>query len=175
MTTRAAVDALPPELRDKTKHIMRAEFKGKQEYSDIFVVMWEQDDMMSTRVGIPAFRKTPDNMDELVLSYGSQTCRINKLHRRALIGRGEVCDIVVSGILASRLHAAVELRYGKFILTDQSMNGTYVRNADGHVVHITREEAVLSGQGAISLGEPMSGTVGELVVFSARAVSADKN
>jgi len=170
MTTRTAVEALPQEMRDKTKHIMRAEFKGKQDYSDIFLVTWEPDDTMSTRIGMPAYRKTPDNVDELVLSYGSQSCRINKEHRRAMIGRGEICDIVVPGILASRMHAAVELRFGKFILADQSTNGTYIRFADGHVTHITREEVTLEGDGSFSLGESYSGEEAELIVFSTSSV-----
>jgi len=174
MTTRTAVEELPQEMRDKTKHIMRAEFKGKQEYSDIFVVVWEQDDMMSTRIGMPAYRKTPDNIDELVLRYGSQSCRINKEHRRAMIGRGEICDIIVAGTLASRLHAAVELRFGKFILTDQSTNGTYIRFADGHVAHLAREEVTLQGKGSISLGEPYSGDAAELVEFSTSSVTAEQ-
>jgi adenylate cyclase len=166
MTTMAAVDALPPALREKTRHVMRTEFKGKQEQVDIFLVVWEQDDMMSTRIMTPAFRKPGDNIDELVLRYRDQSFRINKEHRKAMIGRGDICDVIVSGNMASRQHAAIELRFGKFVMADQSANGTYVRFADGNVVHITREEVPLQGNGAISMGQSFSENPAEVVAFS---------
>lgn len=172
MTTTAVGEVLPAELKEKTRHIMRTELKGKQEQVDIYLVVWEQDDMMSTRIMTPASRKSPDGMDELILSYRGQSCQINKEHRTAMMGRGDVCDIVVEGNLASRQHAAIEFRSGKFIISDQSTNGTYVRFADGHVVHITREEMILQGQGSISLGEVYSGNAGSMVEFFTRSASA---
>ena len=67
MTIQAAVSTLPPDLREKTRQIMRAEFKGKQEQLDISIVIWEMDDMLSTRIGTPVFRKSLDNIYEMSL------------------------------------------------------------------------------------------------------------
>jgi len=171
MTTKAVVEALPQELREKTRHIMRAEFKGKQEEFDISTVIWEQDDMMSTRIGMPAFRKPSDSLGELKLCYRGQSLSINQRCKRAMIGRGDACDIVVVATLASRQHASIELRSGKFIMADQSTNGTYIRFADGHVAHITREEVILQGKGFISLGQSYAENPAELVEFSINATS----
>ncbi|MBI5429989.1 MAG: adenylate/guanylate cyclase domain-containing protein [Nitrosomonadales bacterium] len=172
MTTKAVVDVLPQGPQEKIRHIFRAEIKGKQDQFDMYVVVWEQDDMMSTRVGIPAFRKSPDNIDELVLRYRGQSFRINRERRRAMMGRDEACDIIVPGNLVSRQHAGIELRSGKFIMTDQSTNGTYARFADGHVVHITREELILQGHGSISLGLSYGEHPAELVEFAISATPA---
>lgn len=166
MTTQAAVSALPPDLREKTRQIMRAEFKGKQEQLDISIVIWEMDDMLSTRVGTPVFRKLADNIDEMTLRYHEQSLKINKERRSVILGRGEICDIVIQNGFASRQHTRIELRFGKFILADQSTNGTYIRFSDGNVVRLAREEMILRGSGSISLGQAYSENPADLIEFS---------
>ena len=166
MTTQAVFDALPADLQNRLRHIMRAEFKGKQEYQEIYVVVTEQEDMQSTRFGIPAYRKSPDNNDEMILRYRDQSLKVNKERKSVALGRGETCDIVVHNDFASRLHVYIELRFGKFIAADQSTNGTYIRFSDGRVVHITREEITLQGTGSISLGQSFAENPAEVVEFS---------
>lgn len=172
MITQAAVDALPPALQERTRQIMRAEFKGKQEQCDIFIVIWELDDMLSTRIGTSTFRKTPDNIDELTLSYRDLTLKINKERRSVVMGRGEACDFIVQNGFASRQHARIELRFGKFFIVDQSTNGTYLRFGDGSVVRIAREELILQGSGSISMGQSYAENPAELVEFSVKAPHA---
>jgi len=167
MTTQAAVDALSPALREKTRRIMRAELKGKQEGLDIYLVIWEMDDMMSTRIGTPAFRKSPDSTDEMLLCYRGQSLRVNKERRSVVLGRGETCDLVVQNGLASRQHLRIELHFGKFVLADQSTNGTQIRFDDGNTVRLGRgEEMILRGTGSISLGQTHAENPGESVEFS---------
>lgn len=169
MTTQAAINALSPAAREKTRQILRAEFKGKQEHFDISLVIWEMDDMMSTRIGSPVFRKAPDNLDELQLRYHDQTLKVNKERRSVVLGRGDTCDVVVTNNFASRQHLKIELRFGKFVAVDQSTNGSYVRFADGHTMRIAREEINLLGTGSISMGQPYSDNDEQLVEFSINA------
>lgn len=169
MTTQAAVDALTPDSREKTRQVLRAEFKGKQEHFDISLVIWEMDDMMSTRIGTPFFRKSSENIDELVLRYQNQSLKINKEHRSVVLGRADSCDVEIRNNFASRQHLRIELRFGKFFAVDQSTNGSYVRFEDGHVLRIAREEISLLGSGSISLGQPFSENPAELVKFSINA------
>lgn len=82
------------------------------------------------------------------------------------MGRDDACDIPVKGYFASRLHSNIELRFGKFILADQSTNGTYVRFSDGSVQHITREEVILHGRGYISLGQSLEEGHDDLIEFA---------
>ncbi|MDD2914260.1 MAG: adenylate/guanylate cyclase domain-containing protein [Gallionella sp.] len=169
MTTKAVVDALPTALQERTRQIMRAEFKGKQEEFDIFIVIWELDDMLSTRIGTPIFRKSPDNIDELTLSYRDLTLKVNKERRSAIMGRGDACDFIVQNGFSSRQHARIELRFGKFFIVDQSTNGTYVRFHEGSVVRIAREELILQGSGSISMGQSYAENPADLVEFSITA------
>ena len=69
-----------------------------------------------------------------------------------MFGRSKQCDLVVNTDHASRCHARIEYRRGKFILIDQSTNGTFVTLANGKEVYLKREEMILWGDGIISIG-----------------------
>lgn len=165
MTTRAAAEALPDDLRNRTRQILRAEFRGKQEAFDVFQISWEQDDTMSTRIGLPQFRKPGDGRNELMLRYGEQATALDEQRRSAVLGRGDNCDIVINSSFASRQHARIEFSFNKFIIADHSANGTYVRFSDGQVIHLSHEQIVLHKSGSISLGEPFPDDPAELVEF----------
>ena len=166
MATQAVYDELPAELRSRMRQIIRAELKGKQDRFDLYQVIIEQEDAQNTRIGMPAYRKTPEKVDDLILRYRGRSIRVNKECRSVILGRDETCDLVVRNELASRLHIHVEFRSGKFVIVDQSTNGTYVRLSDGNVAHITREEIYLQGNGSISLGQTFSENPADIVEFS---------
>jgi class 3 adenylate cyclase len=168
MTTKVVVDSLPPDLRVSTHQIMRADLKGKQDQLDIFRVNWEADDTISTRTrfGSPADRKPRDGESELILRSRGQSFKLNMQHKSAVIGREAACDILVSNDYASRQHARIELHYGKFVIVDQSINGTFILFASGHSIRLLREDIVLHGSGSISLGQPFPAAQSDVVEFS---------
>jgi class 3 adenylate cyclase len=170
MTTLAVVNNLPPELQDKTQQILRAELKGKQEQFDIFQVTWKDEDTLRTRIGMPTYRKPQDCTYELLLSYRGHSCKINEQKKNVMLGREEICDIQVRSDFASRHHARIEWRFGKFVIADQSTNGTFIRFNDGQVVRLSREDLILRGSGSISLGQPYTENPGELVEFTVAAI-----
>ena len=165
MTTAAVVDMLPLSLHDKIRKILRADFKGKHEQLDIHQVVWELEDMGSTRIGMSAFRKSQPDNDELMLSYQSRTCTLTGQNNKALLGRDDSCQIVVKNDFVSRQHAKVEFRFGNFILSDHSSNGTYIRSSNGDVSRLNGEDITLRGKGTISLGQPYSDKPSDLIEF----------
>ena len=68
------------------------------------------------------------------------------------IGRADENDLVVKGRLSSRLHARIEIGRSKFVLIDQSTNGTFVQTDDGEELFIRQDIRQLKGQGMIGLG-----------------------
>ena len=90
----------------------------------------------------------------LELIHGRDILEMSNLQKTARIGRSEDCDFIVDTALASRVHAIVELRRGKFFITDQGTNGTYVSTNSGQEIYLRREEFILHGKGKISLGQP---------------------
>ena len=165
MTTSAAVASLPPALHGKVRKILRADIRGKQEQLDIHQVTWEFEDMGSTRIGMPAFRKQHVDGNELTLTYRDQSYTVNEQNKKLLLGRDNSCQIRVKSDVASRQHANVELRFGNFILSDHSSNGSYIRYSNGEVTRLNREDAVLRGNGSISLGQPSPDNPSDLIEF----------
>lgn len=165
MITRAVADVLPPELRNKVRQIMRAEFRGKQEALDIFHVVRDDEDTTITRVGMSKSRKPSEARNELLLRYNQQVVSISDTLKSAVLGRGDNCDIMVLNNFASRQHARLELTFSKFVLTDHSANGTHIRFNDNHVIHLIHQEIILHGAGAISLGQSFAENPRELIEF----------
>lgn len=62
------------------------------------------------------------------------------------IGRSNENDVVLADSIVSRLHAIVQRREGKYVLMDQSTNGTFVNNEGVDLV-------VLSDQDHIKIGD----------------------
>jgi predicted component of type VI protein secretion system len=77
-----------------------------------------------------------------------------------------MADITIDAPHASRNHFKVEYNRGKFVLTDQSTNGTYVKLADGKEVYLRRERLPLSSTGAICLGEKVDESNPLIIRFS---------
>lgn len=92
----------------------------------------------------------------LRLSYHNAIKEVSPNRSAFVIGRSEQCDLIVKSELASRLHARIVYRKGKFVLIDQSTNGTFVRTQGGKEVYIQREEYPLAGTGSISLGKSIT-------------------
>ncbi len=165
MTTAAVANILPLAVHDKLRKIQRADIKGKQGQQEIYQVMWELEGRVNTRIGMPSFRKPPVNAYELVLKFRDQTYTINETNNKLLLGREDTCHVVIKNDFISRQHANVEFRFGKFILSDHSSNGTYIRGKDGLVSRINREDITLNGSGSISLGQPYSDVPADLIEF----------
>jgi class 3 adenylate cyclase len=165
LTTPAAVEALPAKLRSKVRQISRAEFRGKEEAMDVFQVGWEQDDTMTTRIGLPQFRKPSEARNELLLRFHQHLTTLNEQHKSMVLGRGDTCDLIIPSTFASRQHARLEFSFGKFVLADHSANGTYVRFSDNQVIHVMHQEIMLHGTGVISLGQPFGEEPLELIEF----------
>lgn len=86
-----------------------------------------------------------------------------------ILGRGRNCDLVVNLSHISRKHARLEFRQGKFLLIDQSLNGTSVLMEDGEEVRLRREELPLAGSGTISLGKDIQDAGEHLIRFEFKA------
>jgi adenylate cyclase len=166
LTTRQTVELLSPVLRASTRHTDRAPVKGKQEEIDVFEVIWREEDL--TRMEgyqIPS----ADSQARLQLRFREKDFEVSHSRPVATIGRGQQNDLVVLDALASRMHARIEYRRGKFILLDQSTNGTYVLTDEGEKAYLRREEFVLRGSGMISLGRAASAEAAEVIHFVCHA------
>jgi predicted component of type VI protein secretion system len=82
------------------------------------------------------------------------------------MGRAEENSVVQKGALISRLHARIELARGRFLLVDQSTNGTFVLNADGKESFVRRDSIALHGEGCIGLGKLPDTNAADVIRFA---------
>ena len=68
------------------------------------------------------------------------------------IGRSDDNDLVIKGNLISRIHCRVEISREKFLIIDQSTNGTFIITRQGEELFVRRDSVQLSGEGVIGLG-----------------------
>ncbi len=87
-------------------------------------------------------------------------------HPIVTLGRAESCDLVIKHDLASRLHARLEYRKDRFLLTDQSTNGTYVCPEQGTTLFVRRDTQAIHGTGLIGLGETVTEASPDAVRFT---------
>jgi adenylate cyclase len=165
MTTHAVVICLPEKLRVQSRPVMRTEFHGKVEATDVFQIAWEQEDTTRTRIGVSAFRKPAGTRNELVLRYRQEVITLGEQRKSIVLGRGDDCDLVIRDNLASRQHARIEYNFGKFLLVDHSANGTYIRFSDNQVILVSHQQIVLHGAGTLSLGQPFSESPTEVIEY----------
>ncbi|MCH8257497.1 MAG: FHA domain-containing protein, partial [Proteobacteria bacterium] len=118
-------------------------------------VVWEASGDV-TRIEISTV-EVAEKVKYLALEFqGNQQRLASDDHRTFVIGRGVQSDLLCKTRLASRAHATLEFRRGKFLLTDQSSNGTFIRTDDGENIFLRRQELMLWGSGYIGLGEEIS-------------------
>jgi len=161
ITTGETAESLSPALRECSRHVDRITVKGKAEELDIFEVIWQAEDVTRMATGL---LKTETKKASLVLRYHTEQREFDQEMGTVIIGRGKKADMVINDSMASREHARIEFRRGKFILTDQSTNGTYIITADGPA-YLRRENIVLTGAGKIALGREVADAT-EVVMFN---------
>jgi len=96
------------------------------------------------------YEKAPGSC--LILKYGKVVVLVNEKNSRVEIGRQKSNDIQVVNNRVSRTHALVEYKDGKYYLTDQSSNGTYLLMEGRKGVTVRKKEILLTGKGVIGPG-----------------------
>jgi pSer/pThr/pTyr-binding forkhead associated (FHA) protein len=108
----------------------------------------------------------PASMEaSLKLQFKDTVLEVDQNRPIATLGRQTHNDIVVNNRSVSRSHARVEYRRGKFVLVDQSSNGTYLIVQDQKKISLKRDETQLLGQGIICLGHTMEPDSPEVIHY----------
>lgn len=146
------VAKMSPDLKRQTRQIDVATVRGKLDEIALYELLWNPDEATSMLPTIE-WENQARKASKLLLSFRDQSIEINDKRKNVIMGRADDNDLVVKGNLISRIHAKVEMRRGKFMLVDQSTNGTFVQNLQGEETFIRRDSAELKGEGIIGLGK----------------------
>jgi adenylate cyclase len=151
ITTEQTVANLSAPLRDAVRPLGRFAVKGKRQDLRMFEFVWQDSEEATTATGTRT--GGPERPTHLVLKYGGHELSLDSRDRPALLlGRDAGCDVVIPDPKASRRHARIEARREKFVLIDQSVNGTFVKIAGEEEIVLRREELILYAHGWIALG-----------------------
>jgi adenylate cyclase len=145
------------------RHLYSIQLQGRTQEIGICELVWRADN--SATLFAPKRARERPALTVLKLKYRDQKVKLRRGNESMTIGRGEECSLVVADTEASRLHCTIERRQGKFVLVDQSTNGTYVTVEGADEMLVQREEFMLSKQGWITLGRSRAATT-EVVEFS---------
>jgi class 3 adenylate cyclase len=154
-TQEIALKVKSPELSNNMRAYDRLRVKGRNEQLDVYIFSWESEGDVTNLATASNFTNPARNEQArcLTLTYESQEHPITTDTTSYVMGRGKDCELIIKGELISRYHSKIEYRRGKYVITDQSTNGTFIRSSEGQDVFLRREEFTLFGSGHISLGK----------------------
>ncbi len=145
------VEKMSPELRKQTRQIDVATVRGKIDEVALYELLWNPEEATSMLPTIE-WESSARKASKLQLSFRDQTVELSDKRKSVIMGRAEDNDLVIKGNLISRIHAKIEMRRGKFMLVDQSTNGTFMQNLQGEEKFVRRDSTEISGEGTIGLG-----------------------
>ena len=151
ITTGAIVERLSPQWRAAVRQIDIAMIRGQGSEVTLYEVLWQTEDVTSMVPAIATLARGTRQM-RLRLRCQDREILIDEARPNIAIGRAEDNDLVVKGNLISRLHARIEISRNKFVLIDQSTNGTFVQTSDGEEAFVRRDSLQIKGEGMIGLG-----------------------
>jgi adenylate cyclase len=162
ITARDTVMLMSPMLKAATRAITTIQVKGKAQEIQVYELIWQQSEDMTTLASQKSVYK-PKNAKLRLAVQGSEL--FLSAERPALaLGRDAAADLVIKDRMASRAHGKIERRLDKFILTDHSANGTFVTIEGDKEIVLRREEFTLRGHGWIAFGQSRS-TATDVIEF----------
>jgi len=150
--SRETSDQLGPVFRGFKRPLYAIHVKGKAEEVELCELIWRHADDMTMSVASSASAR-PEPL-ALHLKYRDREVIRRRADDSIAIGRAADCDLVIANNRVSRKHCTIERRQDKFVLMDQSTNGTYVTADGGGEILLRREELRLGNHGWIALDRP---------------------
>ena len=118
----------------------------------LYEVLWQTEDVTSMLPAIALTAHDQRRTLRLRVRVGDREVIVDQLHPHVAIGRADESDLIVRGNLISRLHAVIEFNRNRFLLTDQSTNGTFVQMVGQEEAFVRRDSMPIKGEGMIGLG-----------------------
>jgi adenylate cyclase len=150
ITNQSTVETLPKVLQAQTRLMEHIPSPGHTEKMVVYQIIWERRELTSARTYL---KTTIPFNTALQLKHHDQIVTINPDQSGFTIGRNIDNHLIICDDYTSRQHAQINFRKGKFILVDQSTNGTFIVRPDNSHIFVLREESVLQNKGWIGLGE----------------------
>jgi adenylate cyclase len=153
---------LSPWLRGRVRELDVLTVKGKEKDIGICELLWQDSSADLTAMAV----RPKAGAVHVELRLGERVLELDASSPGLSLGRDAQNDLVIADRLASRQHARIERRRDKFVLVDQSSNGTFVTIDGEREIQLRREEMILRGRGHISFGHSLDPAQGEALAFA---------
>lgn len=153
LTTASLVEQLSPQWRALVRQIDVATPKGQSDEVAVFEVLWQPEEATSMLPSVDPATHPPQHTSRLRLRFRGQEVLVGEGGLNSIsMGRAEENDVVIKGNLISRIHARIDVTRNRFVLVDESTNGTFIQQDAGEELYVRRDSTVLAGSGIISMG-----------------------
>jgi adenylate cyclase len=142
-----------PEWRSASRRVDVTALRGLTDEMELYEILWQQEDATSMLPSIEMGGAAQPGAKRVRVTHQGREIVLEDSRKEITMGRAEENSVVQRGPLISRLHARIELVRGRFLLIDQSTNGTFVLHADGKEAFVRRDSITLLGAGCIGLGK----------------------
>lgn len=166
------LSVLSPSLQSSTRLLDPMSMNGQRGTMEIFEVQWKASEKRTVPppVEIPPSASvsatTRQDSARLAVRYADALIMLSDTKPVLSIGRDATCDLAIRDQRASRNHARIERRGGKYVLVDASTNGTFLTVAGEPERFVQREEAVLRDKGLICFAAPAQSPDADIAEFS---------
>jgi len=152
ITSRETSERLAAMFRPFIRPPYALHVKGFAEEIEVCELIWRE----GAEQTLSFAGRSPASADLRVLrlKYRDREVLCRRHNELITLGREVDCDLVIVDKMASRHHCTIERRQDKFVLADQSANGTYVMPEQGTEILLRREEFTLVKHGWIAFGQP---------------------
>jgi adenylate cyclase len=151
LVAKQTVRRLPME-EGSVRFVGSTQVKGKNAPIELFEIVWDRENLTMVK---DVFETKMSNT-RLTATFGATTIEMGPARPVLHMGRGPENEFAVPDPMASRVHARIEYRRDRFLLIDQSLNGTYLQMHGMKEVALRRDETVLERSGIISLGKSVA-------------------
>ncbi|MEO7386419.1 MAG: adenylate/guanylate cyclase domain-containing protein [Gammaproteobacteria bacterium] len=153
ITTSALVEQLTPQWKALVRQIDVSTPKGQSDEVAVFEVLWQPEEATNMLPSIDPAARPPATATRLRLRFRGEELVVGETGKVTItMGRADENDVVIKGNLISRVHARIDVARNRFVLVDESTNGTFIQQDAGEELYVRRDSTVLTGSGIISMG-----------------------
>ena len=153
LTTSTLVEQLTPQWKALVRQIDVATPKGQSDEVAVFEVLWQPEEATNMLPSIDPSARPPTSATRLRLRFRGEELVVGQNGKVMItMGRADENDVVIKGNLISRVHARIDAARNRFLLVDESTNGTFVQQDAGEELYVRRDSMALTGSGIISMG-----------------------
>jgi len=155
ITNKETLALMKRSLKRRVRIVDRTRVRGKDDVMEIHELIWGKPEQMTmSNTFTEAMIASLTSEKEFLQIRHQQHRLLVNLERPILtMGRGAANHLIINDPLVSSMHARIELQRNRFMLIDQSTNGTFLKTQDENPILLRRDAIPLEGEGLIGLGQ----------------------